>query len=387
MDIEVLKELIRDEYEVVDAIETISKVVPMLEKFDPDKAHAILVKESGKIIGVIREKDLMRGSLMVNPHETKIKNFVVRTGIIDINELTPEKVARRFVEDSTPFVIVKVGKKIGLIYINDFLEKSEKDFRKMKVREIMNPNIITIHNYDSAAKALATMRKYGIDRIIVVDENNKAQGIVTGKDIIDRVISPRKSQTLGDGSGEKNKTLSIMVDSIMSYPLIAVQRNDSVMKVVEVMLKNKISSVVVAKDSIPEGIIIKKDILETYLKEAAPSEITVQIMTKDVELDEFDRVRIVNDLEKFVNKFKDFLGQSVLFAYIKRHKETFRGLPLIYVRLRLSSEKGVFFVTGESWGVEFAVNATLKKLEREVLQEKEILLDNRMVKRFYEEIF
>jgi hypothetical protein len=88
-----------------------------------------------------------------------------------------------------------------------------------------------------------------------------------------------------------------------------------------------------------------------------------------------------------MEKFKEFLGESVLFVYIKRHKENFRGLPLIYVRLKLTSEKGVFFVTGESWGVEFAVNATLKKLEREVLQEKEILMDRRMVKIFYEEIF
>jgi len=251
----------------------------------------------------------------------------------------------------------------------------------------MNPNVVTIHNYDSAAKALATMRKYGIDRIVVVDEKNRAQGIVTGKDIIDRIISPRKSQGLGMGSGEKEKTLSIMVDSIMSYPLITAQPTDDVTKIIELMLKNKISSVVITKDGIPEGIVIKKDILETFLKKVTPSKHSVQIMTKDVELDEFDKQRIIDDLKKFMDKFREFLGESILFAYIKRHKENFRGLPLIYVRLRLMSEKGVFFVTGESWGVEFAVNATLKKLEREVLQQKEILMDRRMVKRFYEEIF
>ncbi|HID42879.1 MAG TPA: CBS domain-containing protein [Archaeoglobaceae archaeon] len=387
MDAEVLKELISEDFEVVNANETISRVVPLLDKYDPDKSNAILVEESGKIVGVIREKDLMRGSLMVNPHETKIKNFIVKTGIIDISELTPEKVARRFVEDSTPFVLVKMGKKIGVIYVNDFLKKSNKDLKKMKIKDIMNPNVITIHSYDSAAKALATMRKYGIDRIVVVNEKNRAQGIVTGKDIIDRIISPRKSQGLGMGSGEKEKTLSIMVESIMSYPLITAQRNDDIRRVIELMLKNKISSVVIAKDGTPEGIVIKKDILETFLKKVTPTKQSVQIMTKDVELDEFDKQRIINDLEKFINKFRDFLGESILFAYIKRHKENFRGLPLIYVRLRLMSEKGVFFVTGESWGVEFAVNATLKKLEREVLQQKEILMDKRMVKRFYEEIF
>jgi CBS domain-containing protein len=211
----------------------------------------------------------------------------------------------------------------------------------------MNPNIITIHNFDSAAKALATMRRYGIDRLVVVDDNNKALGIVTGKDILDRIISPRKNLRFSR-SGEKDKTLSIMVDSIMSYPLITAKRNDSVKKIIELMLKNKISSVVVVKDGIPEGIVIKKDILETYLKKKTAVH-SVQLITKDVYLDEFEKSRIAKDLERFMEKFKEFLGESVLFVYIKRHKENFRGLPLIYVRLKLTSEKGVFFVTGERY--------------------------------------
>ncbi|MFW6185757.1 MAG: histidine kinase, partial [Halobacteriota archaeon] len=116
-----------------------------------------------------------------------------------------------------------------------------------------------------------------------------------------------------------------------------------------------------------------------------PTRYDIQLITKDVDLDNFEKQNVLDDVEKFLNKFLDFLGETIIFVYIKRHKEKFRGLPLIHVRLRLTSEQGVFFTTGESWGVEFAVNATLKKLEREVLQEKEIINDKRMEKRFYEE--
>lgn len=386
MDVESLKELIREDFEVVDANETISKIVPMLEKLDPDKANAILVEENGEIIGVIREKDLMRGCVMVNPHETKIKNFAVKTGVLSLDDLTPDKVARRFVEDSTPFVLVKLNGKYGVIYVNDFLELAKPEFENVKVREIMNPEVITVHEHDTVAKALATMRNHGIDRVVVVDDNHKVVGIITGKDIIDRIIAPRKRATLGDESGEKEKTLSIMVESIMSYPVISADRNDSVAKVIDLMIENKISSVVVTRDGIPEGIVIKKDILETYIRKEAPKEYRVQLILKDVHLDDFDRQNILEDLEKFMLRFRDFLGESILFVYIKRHKEVFRGLPLIHVRLKLTSERGTFFVTGESWGVEYALHATLKKLERMVLQEKELLLDQRMAKKFYEEV-
>ncbi|AEA48003.1 CBS domain-containing protein [Archaeoglobus veneficus] len=385
-EVEMLKSLIREDYEVVDANETISKIVPMIEKLEPDKASAILVQENGNIIGVIRERDLMRGCLMVNPHETKIKNFAIRTGVIDASELSVEKVARRFVEDSTPFVLVRSSGKHGVIYINDFLELVKPEFEGVKAREVMNPEVITINEYETAAKALATMRNHGIDRLVVVDDSHRAVGIITGKDIIDRVISPKREARLGGGSGETDRSLSVMVGSIMSYPIVTADRNDSIAKVIDLMIENKISSIVITKDSIPEGIVIKKDILESLIRKKAPAEYEVQLITKDIVLDDFDRKAIVEDLEKFMRKFKDFLGESVLFVYIKRHKENFRGLPLIHVRIKLSSEKGTFFVTGESWGIEYALHATLKKLERSVLQQKELLLDQRMVKKFYEEI-
>ncbi len=387
MDVEELRGLIREDYELIDANETISKLFPILEKLDRDKANAILVQEEGKIIGVVREKDLIRGSVLKNPHETRVKSLVVKTGKLDISELDPFKVARRFVEDSTPFVIVQMGKKYGVIYINYFLKMLRKEFENVKVREVMNPEVITVRRFDTAAKALSVMRNHGVDRVVVVDESNKVIGILTGKDVIDRVISPRKRARMGDSSGEKERTLSIMVESIMSSPVISVDRNDSVAEVIDLMVENRISSVVVTRDGIPDGIVIKKDILEQYLKKQEKKEFGIQVMTSDITLDDFDKDAIMEDVEKFMRKFSKFLGESYLFVYIKRHKEHFRGLPLIHVRLKLSSEKGNFMVSGESWGVEYALHVALKKLEREVLKEKEILRDKRMAKRFYDEVF
>lgn len=387
MDAEELKELIREDYEVINANETISKIFPILEKFKRDRANAILVEEDGKIIGVVREKDLIRGSVLQNPHETKIKSFVVRTGVIPLEELTPEKVSRRFIEDSTPFVLVRLNKKLGVIYINDFLNKIKPELEDVKVRDVMNPDVVTVRRFDTAAKALSVMRSHGIDRVVVVDEQNKVIGIITGKDVIDRIISPRKKARLGDGSGEKEKTLSIMVESIMSSPVVYVDRNDSITEVIDLMVENRISSVPVVRDGIPDGIVIKKDIFEYYIKKTEKRELGIQIITRDITIDDFEREKIFDDIDRFMRKFTEFLGDSYIFVYIKRHKETFRGLPLIHVRIKLSSRRGNFMVSGESWGVEYALHVALKKLEREVLKEKEILLDRKMARKFYEEVF
>jgi len=386
---EALMEIIRSDFEIVNGDETVSKIFPLLDKLDPDRASALVVRENGKIIGVIRERDLVRGSALTNPHETKVKTFTIRTGIIDISDLSPEKVARRFIEDSTPFVIVKKDGDYGVIYINDFIMTIKDEIGSLKVREVMNPDVIAVNAHATAGRALSLMRTHGVDRLVVVDDRHRAVGVITGKDIVDRILAPRKRARMGDSKGEKEKTLAIMVESIMSYPVVSCERNERISDVIDQMVEHRISGVVVVDQSgVPEGIVTKKDILERYLAEMVPAgEIKIEVILKNIEDEDFDMEELRNDVEKFMRKFRNFIEDAVVFLYIKQHKERFRSLPLIHVRIKLSSDRGTYFATGEGWGVEFAVHATLKKLEREILKEKEMLSDSKMVKRFYEEVF
>ncbi len=386
MDVEELKELIIENYYVINADEAISKVIPRLSESKHERA--LLVEKDGKIIGVVREKDLIRGSLMTSPDETKIKSFLAKTGTIHLNELTPENVARRFIEDSTPFVLVKLNGGLGVIHINDFLQKIKQEFENVKIGDVMNPDVITVKTYDGASKALATMRNHGISRVVVVDDENKVVGIITGKDVVDRVVSLGKDDRLGYLSmKEKEKTLSIIVEGIMSHPVITVERNDTIAKAIDLMIENDISSLVVTRGSIPEGIVVKKDFPEYYLKKTISKEYEVQIITKGVVLDDSEVEKLLDELNKFLRKFKGSLGKAHLFVYVKKLKLYYREIPLIHVRMRLRSDHGDFFVTGESWGVEFAVHATLNKLERQVIKDKELILDKGMIQRFYGEIF
>ena len=381
-----LQDLIREDYFVINAEETLSKLFPLIEKLGKDRAHAILVEEDGEIVGVVREKDLIRGRALKNPHETKVKSLLVRTGAIDLKELTAEKVARRFIEDATPFVLVKLNGKNGVIYINDFIKFIKPNFEKIKVREVMSDDFITVRRFDTIAKALSLMKKTGTDRVIVVDENGKVIGVLTGKDVIDRVISPRKRARMGDVSGEKEKTLSIMVESIMSSPPICVKAIDSVAEVIDLMAENRISSVVVERDGIPEGIVMKRDVLEYYLKLQEKKELAVQFILQNVEIDDFDRENILKDIERFLRKYSQYLGNTNVYVYLKKQRIHYRNLPLITAKVKVWSDKGLFMATGESWGIEFALHVALEKLEREVQKEKE-LEEERKIEKIAQEFF
>lgn len=379
-----LVDLIRDDYYVINADETLSKLFPLIEKLGKDKANAILVEEDGKIIGVVREKDLIRGRALKSPHETKVRSLLVKTGALTLEELDAEKVARRFIEDATPFVLVKLGEKNGVIYINDFIKFIKNYFEKVKVREIMNEDFIVVRRFDTVAKALSLMKKTGWDRVVVVDEHGKTIGVLTGKDIIDRVISPRKRARMGDFSGEKEKALSIMVESVMSSPPICVKTMDSVATVIDLMAENRISSVVVERDYIPEGIVMKRDILEFFLKLQEKKELSVQFVLQNVEMDEFDRDSILKDVEKFMKKFSDFLGNTNVYVYLRKQRIHYRNLPLITAKVKVWSDKGLYIATGESWGIEFAIHVALEKLQREVQRDKELAEERKLEKIVHE---
>lgn len=384
MDVEELKELIREDYYVINAEETISKLFPLIEKLGKDKANAILVEEDRKILGVVREKDLIRGRALKNPHETKVRSLLVKTGIIPISELTLEKVARRFIEDSTPFVVVSANGKYGVIYINDFIKFIKPKLGGVKARELMNEDFVTVRRFDTVAKALSLMKKNGVDRVIVLDEKGKVIGVLTGKDVIDRVIAPRKRARMGDFSGEKEKTLSIMVESVMSAPPICAKANDSLSEVVDLMAENRISSIVVERDGIPEGILLKRDILEFFLKSEEKQELSVQFVVQNIAPDEFERNEILRDIERFMRKYKDFLGETTVYVYMKKERVHFRGLPLVTAKIKIWSAKGLFIASGESWGIEYAIHVALEKLEREVQKEKELKEEGKLEKVAYE---
>ncbi|MEM2120178.1 MAG: CBS domain-containing protein [Archaeoglobaceae archaeon] len=379
-----LAELIREDYYVINVDETLSKLFPLIEKLGRDKANAILVEENGKILGVVREKDLIRGRALKNPHETKVRSLLVRTGAISREDLSAEKVAKRFIEDATPFVLVKIGEKNGVIYINDFIKFIKDHFEKVKVREVMNEDFVTVRRFDTVAKALSLMKKSGADRVVVVDEHGKTIGVLTGKDVIDRVIAPRKRARMGDFSGEKDKTLSIMVESVMSSPPICVKPMDSVADVIDLMAENRISSVVVESDGIPEGLVMKRDILEYFLKLQERKELAVQFVLQNVEFDDFDRNAILEDVEKFMRKFSDFLGNTSVYVYLRRQRVHYRNLPLITAKVKVWSDRGMFIASGESWGIEFALHVALEKLEREVQKEKELSEERKLEKVVHE---
>lgn len=108
-----------------------------------------VVNEEGKVVGIISETDIMKKEKYVNPLE-----YIT------------------FLQ--------------GVIYLNDFkkMEHDIKDIAAIQVKDLMSKEVIKVHEDDTFDDIANIMIKKSVNRVPVVDQNDKIKGIICRYDII-----------------------------------------------------------------------------------------------------------------------------------------------------------------------------------------------------------
>ncbi|MBC7118133.1 MAG: CBS domain-containing protein [Methanobacteriaceae archaeon] len=117
----------------------------------------------------------------------------------------------------------------------------------MKVKEAMNPEVITISPDTEPIKAFEKMYKHGIRRLFVLDDEGKPVGVVSYTDLIG---------VLGSKKPEKR----MKVEDIMVKDVITISAKDDIEDAANLMLRADVSGLLVVEDEKPVGVITKTDI-------------------------------------------------------------------------------------------------------------------------------
>jgi len=135
----------------------------------------------------------------------------------------------------------------------------------ISIREMMNKSLETIQQMASVEEAAKKMKEKDVSSLVVVDNQNKPQGIVTERDIV-------RKACIDD---IRNSTVSIK--EIMSSPIITIDSNASASNAVDMMLQHDVRHLVVVdkkdndkdKGSKPIGMITPLDLrAEEYTDDA-----------------------------------------------------------------------------------------------------------------------
>jgi CBS domain-containing protein len=126
----------------------------------------------------------------------------------------------------------------------------------ISISNCMTKNIKTIQLKEPLFKACSIMKDNRIGCVIVVDESssNTPVGIITERDIINNLSLP-------------DANLQIVVNSIMSKPIVTIQETHSLIDALKKMQKNNFRRLPITnKEGMLVGIVTDKDILKIIIK-------------------------------------------------------------------------------------------------------------------------
>ena len=108
---------------------------------------------------------------------------------------------------------------------------------------------ITVSKSDSATIIVEKMIRENVGAIVVV-ENGKPMGIITEKDMLEKIIKPRKNMHL------------TFAEDVMSKPVISIEADRPMKEALELMRENDIRRLVVTKEKAFYGLVTERRFLE-----------------------------------------------------------------------------------------------------------------------------
>jgi CBS domain-containing protein len=132
-------------------------------------------------------------------------------------------------------------------------------------------NAVTVTDSMTLLEAREVLLRHRVGRLPVLDKNKKPVGIITEKDFV-RAIYKVSGKQVG----------KILVRDFMTRNLITVTRQNDIYDCAKLMQSHKISSILVLDNSSLAGIITKTDLASVFLTQSAGPLKVSQIMTKDV---------------------------------------------------------------------------------------------------------
>jgi CBS domain-containing protein len=137
----------------------------------------------------------------------------------------------------------------------------------MKASEIMTRNVITISIDATVREAVTKLSEHAITSLPVLDHEGNVVGIVSELDLLSSRLphDPRTSMTpRGDGPDPAQT-----VRAVMTEPVVCLSENADTADLAQVLVDNRVRAVPILSGSGLVGIVSRRDVLRTLLRDDA----------------------------------------------------------------------------------------------------------------------
>ena len=210
-------------------------------------------------------KVLVKRSISVKP----------TTSLLEAREIMFKHKIKRLV------VLGTKEKPVGIITEKDIAKTvynlGNKSIKSIRVRDFMSKKLITVTIKNSIYDCAKLMKNKKIGSVLVLNPNGSLAGIITKTDLVSVFLT--------------QATSPLKVSDIMTRKVITVTPNDTILLVESLLIKYRITRIIVQRNQIPVGIITHRDFVPAKIphwiaESADPKEL--QDFRAEVHLTEFN---------------------------------------------------------------------------------------------------
>ena len=240
-----------------------------------------IITDNKMLVGMVTEKDIIRFVYSFNSsrsaHEIRLGQVMGNKAPITVEDsMSLTSCAKLMLNKGISSLIVthKNSTDVGIITKTDIVDYYSKFYKRLnKVRDYMTTSVFSISPDELVIEAIRLLLENKVARIVVI-KNDKAIGIITGRDLLPltSLVSSGfekydKKNQFGSNMAMSSLKGILFVGDIMRSSLITILGTEDLAVAAKIMIRNRISGLpVVDKNDKLKGIVTKTDILRAFSK-------------------------------------------------------------------------------------------------------------------------
>jgi len=238
-----------------DTVTTAAKIV------SDNKISCVVVTDSGSVVGILTEPDFLKRTMSLKRDFNEIRVAEIMSAPVvtvpaDLSIFEASKTMEKKGIKQLP--VLEKGQLVGIVTQTNLIRTLTSYVMWRDVVEIMSRDVSTVQKNTTVSEASQIMTSHDISSIVVLD-GDRAIGVLTERDIINRIITLQKSA-------------DTQVEEVMSSPVISIPPDFSVISAGNLMEKMDIRRLVVIEDKCLRGIIVQTDIFKAVEKKLRDEE-------------------------------------------------------------------------------------------------------------------
>lgn len=277
------KDLMSRSYLAVDTRETISKLIGKMKNKHVTFA---LVFQGHKYKGLLDKRFLLTSR--IDTSKMKVNNVLKKRSKSKTQFFVPklkkdtvlDRICRLMATSNARALPVLEGNSVkGVVTTNKVLSLIRNSYRGLKAGQILKKKQIRVLENEQIGKVIEKMHLQKVDKMPIVNRLGRLVGIVTINDIIKNFHrfsrTAQKGRSKGSrtkqpnrDSGESQDMLKLPIRNLMTNARACATANlkTPVQVIVDIMIRENVTSVIIQEKQSPVGIITTKQILNEYSK-------------------------------------------------------------------------------------------------------------------------